>query len=675
MARPLLAGCLAAILLVGVGLSPALAAKPSDSLLPATTKGYLSVPSLSQLRDQFSRSEFGQLVNDPAMKPFVEDFKRQLRQQGMKQLEQFGLSWDELDGIPSGEVAVAAIQVSIDEGAIALLVDVTGNSRQAEAQLAKVGERLTQSGAKRVRRPDGDPLVVYQLPAEPGRKESPTIVYALQQNMLVAGDNVAVIEGILRAMTDGRDDSLASVRAYREIMTRCASSAAGLAPNLRWFIEPFGYAEVVRAATPLREKRKGPDLIKVFKDQGFSAVQGVGGFVNFSAGKYEVLHRTMVYAPAVAGHDPQDINKYNLAARMLRFPASGDLLPPAWVPRDVATCTSFNFDLHTAFTVINSLVDELVGEKGVCSDVMDSLRDDPEGPCVDIGKDLVAHLGNRITIISDNELPIGPKSERKVLAIETTDEQPVAAAVGKLMGADKDSRRHEFEGHVIWELVDCQSEMPKLEIETPGVVMRHSESDGACRCTDHNTRFFSTTAVCVADGQIFLSSHMSLLEKVLQQAKRTDGLTTADDFRLIAKQATAVGAGPLSFRVFSRTDQAFLPTYELVRTGQMPQSETILGKLLNSMSAEAREGQPRKQKIDGSQLPDFSTIQRYLGPAGSFVTSLDDGWMCVGLMLAPQPVVVNAPATSDQNKAASAPAPTNVGSRTGKGLHTRQTVR
>jgi hypothetical protein len=664
MARPLLVGFLAAILLACTSLSPALAARPFDSLLPATTKGYLSIPDLVQLQEQFNRSQFGQLANDPAMKPFVEDFKRQLRQRGMKQLEQFGLSWDELDGIPGGELAVAAIQISIDEGAVALLVDVTGHAPQAEAQLAKVSQRLIQNGAKRVRRADGDPLVVYQLPAEPGRKESPTVAYFLQQNVLVAGDNVAVIEGILHAMTDGRDDSLAGVTAYREIMGRCAGSAGGVAPNFRWFLEPFGYAEVLRAAAPLREKRKGPDLIKVFKDQGFSAVRGVGGFVNFAAGKYELLHRTMIYAPRVAGHDSQDINKYDLAARMLRFPAGGDLLPPAWVPHDVATCTSFNWDLHTAFNVVNSLVDEMVGEKGVCGDVLDSLRDDPDGPRVDIGKDLVAHLGNRITIISDNELPIGPKSERKVLAIETTDEQSVAAAIGKLMGAEKDSRRREFQGHVIWELVDSQAEVPTLEIETPGAVMRHSESDAACHANDHNGRFLSTTAICVADGQLFLSSHRTLLEKVLEQANRTDGLSTADDYRLIAKQATVLGAGPLSFLLFSRTDQEFMPTYELIRTGQMPQSETILGKFLNSMSAEAKEGMPRKQKIDGSQLPDFTNVQRYLGPAGSFVPSLDDGWMCVGLMLAPQPVVVNAPANSgDQNKAAAASPPAKVGSR------------
>src|ERR1700733_4441331 len=118
MIRPLLAAWIAAVLLACSGQSTAIAAKPADSLLPASTKGYLCVPDLCQLREQFNNSEFGKLANDPSLQPFVEDFKRQLRQQGIKQSEQLGLSWDELEGVPGGEVALAVVQVSVDEMAI-----------------------------------------------------------------------------------------------------------------------------------------------------------------------------------------------------------------------------------------------------------------------------------------------------------------------------------------------------------------------------------------------------------------------------------------------------------------------------------------------------------------------------------------------------------------------------
>ncbi len=451
--------------------------------------------------------------------------------------------------------------------------------------------------------------------------------------MLVASDNIAVIEVMLQAVDHECSDSLASVPAYHEIMERTGAAAGGMKPDLRWFIEPFGYAEVLRSSLPLREKRKGPDLVKIFKNQGFTAIQGVGGCINFSAGPYEVLHRTLVYAPPVAGRDPQSKDKYNLAARMLQFPIGGELQPQPWVPHNMSTYITFNWDLRSAFTVADTLVDEMVGEKGVFHDVLDSLRDDPDGPKVDIAKNLIAYLGDRATIISDCEVPVGPKSERKVFAAEVTNEQIVGDTIRRLMEADKSAHRREFEGYVIWELVDTESDVPVLEIETPGGAVAHSESNLPAH-RDREERFLSTRAVCVAQGHVFLSSHLEFLKEVLLQSRKADSLAAADDFRRVASQANSLGIGPVCLRGFSRTDEDFRPTYELIRTGQMPQSESSLGKLLNSLFGEGKEGAVRKQRIDGRELPDFDSVRRYLGPAGTFVTSANDGWLSVGFMLA-----------------------------------------
>ena len=54
--------------------------------------------------------------------------------------------------------------------------------------------------------------------------------------------------------------------------------------------------------------------------------------VNLAIDKYELLHRTAVFAPPVKpGED-----RYELAANMLDFPNGGDFEPQAWVPREVA---------------------------------------------------------------------------------------------------------------------------------------------------------------------------------------------------------------------------------------------------------------------------------------------------------------------------------------------------
>jgi hypothetical protein len=610
-------------------------ARPADSLLPASTKGFVSIPSVRELLNQLDRSRIGQLVNDPLLQPFIEELKRQAHEQGLRQLEQLGLSVTELANMPTGEVALAAIQLSPDEYASALVVDVIGHSDQATALLNRVADRMTKNGAKRLRRADGDGIIVYQFPAEPGRRNAPCAAYLLDRDMLLASDNVSVLEGMRQALVGQRGNSLADVKAYREIMARCESAAGGLAPSMRWFIEPFGYAEIVRAATALRDRRTGPDLIKICKEQGFGAVQGIGGFVNLSTGKYEVLHRTMIYAPAPAGKGSQDKDRFAGAARMLRFPDGGDLLPQNWVPNNAATYTTFNWDMATAFSCAGPLADQMIGQKGVFRDILASLRDDPDGPRVDLEKDLIAHLGRRITVITDYELPIGPKSERKVIAIELKDEPEVAATMRKLMSAERDARPRDFDGHLIWELVDTHTEVPALVVEAPGATLQHSESD-VNRPSPRNDRLLSTTAYCVADGNLFLASHIEFLQKVLRQAKstRADGLAAADDFRQVALQQNVVAAGPISFRVFTRTDREVRDTYELIRTGQMPQSESVLGKILNSLLSDNKQGGLRKQKIDGHLLPEFDSIQHYFGPAGSFVTTLDDGWLCTGLMLA-----------------------------------------
>ena len=137
----------------------------------------------------------------------------------------------------------------------------------------------------------------------------------------------------------------------------------------------------------------------------------------------------------------------------------------------------------------------------------------------------------------------------------------------------------------------------------------------------------------VAYGHLFVASHMSFLEKCYGRRTSKTGWPSCPDFRMIADQAKKLGAGEISFRLFSRTDEEYRPTYELIRTGQMPQSETLLGQLLNAMLGNGKDAAPRKQKIDGRTLPEFDAVSHYFGPAGSFVTSEPNGWFVVGFTM------------------------------------------
>jgi hypothetical protein len=244
-------------------------------------------------------------------------------------------------------------------------------------------------------------------------------------------------------------------------------------------------------------------------------------------------------------------------------------------------------------------------------------------------------------------LPITTKSERFLVAIEVTNEQAIAAAVEKFMKADPNAQRREFHGKALWEIMPAQEHVEELEIAIDPV-----PADNPGAATGPNA--MSTSAVCVIDGHLLIASHLEFLERILTVQQQGQSLTQAADFREVDSALNRLIQGPVSARTFRRSDEAYRPTYELLRQGKMPEAETLLGRLLNRLMTppeDEEEGILRKQKIDGRQLPPFETVRHYFTPAGVAVRSLDDGWMVVGATLTKQNQQVQAGAAPNVREA------------------------
>ena len=48
----------------------------------------------------------------------------------------------------------------------------------------------------------------------------------------------------------------------------------------------------------------------------------------------------------------------------------------------------------------------------------------------------------------------------------------------------------------------------------------------------------------------------------------------------------------------------------------------------------------REQQIDARKLPEYQMVRRYLGPAGMFVVSHEDGWSITGCFLSKETLEV-----------------------------------
>jgi len=664
------------VLSTGADLS---AARPSEELLPTTTKALVVVPDMKELRERFDATQLGALAKDPVMQPFVEDLKRQLRAKLNKTGGTLGLSWEDLEKVYGGEVAIAALQpwdhareqaaikeavardiararadgagaaqlmkiaensqasareaqikLRREQHAIVALVDVTGHLEEAAQLLARVGDDFKKRGAVQgTLNIDGLVMTSYTLPRVEAGKAPQLAFMGILGDRMIATDDADVARDIVGRIRQPSDDSLASLPAFATSLTRCREAFGGEQPHIRWFVEPFGYVDVSRAIEG-GPRRRGTDMLRVLENQGFSAIKGLGGFVQFDMGDCELLHRTFVYAPPVANSDSG--SRYELAANMLDFPNGGSLQPQNWIPRDLAMYTSFNWRTQEAFYAARTLVDEIAGGE-VFEEVLQSFATDENGPRVDIKKELVAHLGERATMISDYRLPVSPESERLLFAVEVTNEVEVARTVNKAMQADPAAKRRVVGDLVVWEILnEDPADVPELEISGNGFGF-DGFSETVVTEEDKEKPIIPNSAVTVAFGHLIVASHVDYIVDVLEHRVPADRLTSTHDYVAMQAMLARLGTGEGSFRVFTRTDEAYRVTYELFRQGKMPESESMLGKLLNRIWEPAEEGVVREPRLEGDKLPDFQVVRRYLGPAGIDIQTEDDGWTVVGCLL------------------------------------------
>jgi hypothetical protein len=633
---------------------------PSERILPDTTRVWVSIRQPDAVRASFNKTQLGKMLQDPAMQPFVKSFREQLRNSGRQRLKKLGLTLEDLEKIPSGELAIACVEPRKDVAAVVLLVDATGNERDLAALIEQMTDRIGKQGGRRLPPAAATPeLVAFQLPPDPAdRSGKPEFAaFASKGSALVIGDDVSVVADAFTRLSKGRPDSVESLPAFRPVMERTAKGLPAGRTPVRWYVDPLKYAGLMETLRNERERalprtgsknRSGEEQrdrrVDVLLRNGFDCILGAGGHVVFDAGSNEVLHHSLVYAPPLPGREPFGTNRFNSSARMLRFPNTTSIDPPEWVPRDIARWTAFEWDMKTAFKSAEPIVDDMVGEPGAFDDIIVTLREDPDGPQIEVERDLIEALGTRVVVVSDHVHPIDAEADRLLVAIEAKDAKLLAATINKSMQSEPDMRRVEHGGHVIWELVEKDITIPKLEVETSAGKIAHEDShqDDAEegrrsrreRLREREERLLPHSAVTVAHGHLFIASHIDFLQKVIDTSGGPEALAASADYKAVTAETLKLFPSKTALRSFGRAEETARPTYEAIKNGWMPSSKSLLGQMLNNMLSDGKPGSVRTQRIDGSTLPEFDVVRKYFGTSGLSVESTEDGWFVGGTTFA-----------------------------------------
>jgi hypothetical protein len=616
--------------------APVWAVPASDALLPKTTKGYISVAKAKEFQERWDRSQLGELFNDETMQPFVEDFRNQLRDDFGSIQRKLGFVPEDLYDVPTGELSLAIIERKDPEAVMSVMMDVTGNAKKADEFLAAVEKRFILKGGKKTTRKVGDTtLSVFTAPGEkPGKTQQTT--YFIKDNFLVGIDDAPEADAILKRWAGNATDSLKAVPAYTFTMERCRKQAGSMEPEIRFFVEPFGLIFAARTLST-RPLASGPDMTKMLYENGFDAVQGIGGYLNqLVDGGIEYLARASVYAPPVKGKE-NDPLRWNLSMRMMQLPNAAPTEPQSFVPRMLASYSTANLSLADMFDNIGPLFDAVQEHEDAWKTTLEGWKTDKYGPQVDVRKEFIANMGSRISLLTAYDTPATETSERSLVAIEAANEKELAKTLDKWMSHERDVKRREVGPYVIWERPKKAATAAVEEpIEIPGFGSSKKAGGKNKPPKRKRERVLPDQAVTVATGHLLMASDTQYLIDLLEGFAQRERLASSSDYQQVLAALNKLMPEERSGWAFGRSDEELRQNYELIRQGRMPAAKSIIGKMLNNMfttDEDVRAGTPRKQKIDGKTLPEFETVRRYFGPHGRIVHSEPDGWFITGAIM------------------------------------------
>lgn len=614
--------------------------KPAISLVPDTAAGIVRIPNLPMLCDAWKQTTLSALVNDPLMQPFV-DAQKKLSEQRTSTLGfNIGVRPREVLEMASGEVVVAWLPFDDPRRpfALAMVADIRGNRALADQVVTKIDADMKANGATLRTNDFGDESIrVYTLKTVPGQLKLDQVVITYNDTRLIAADRDSVVTSMLESVAgtnkvaklEAAEDFL-GVRKQIDPQVDDATTMAGV----QWFARPLAMGRIVKEAAKIDRGRQ-VDILNLLQRQGFDAVRAAGGQVSVGGPEFDLMHKGFIWAPPVAGQ----AERFRLAARVIQPVNLSAESIPAWVGGKIASFSQLNWNMGDAFWHVESLVDDAIGEV-IFRDLLDGIRDDEDGPRIDIAKDVIPNLGQRLYTLTDNVMPADQRSERVLVAIEITDTATLRKAVRRTM--------------------EVESNASLIPGPIPGVdvyrVLRTNEpSDfeaelfddlglGADEDPDRQPPLLNQWAITVIDasgaanagkqsGYLMFSSHPELLLETLARFAKTgnaDAFRDAPEVKNVLTKLEKLGAQERAYVRVARTDLTFRAKYGLLQAGKLRDSDSVLATLFRRIFISKDE-----EGIDlkNDKLPPFEQIEQHLRPAGGSSRATEMGWTLDGFLL------------------------------------------
>ena len=568
--RLAITGCLG-LAAVAASAKAGRAAEP-EKMLPDSTLFYVKVKNVAELRESFQKTDFGQLLADPAMKSLKDDIAGKVEKASQEVKAKLGVTIGELLSLPQGTATIAVVAKSDPKMPVALLVsaDAGKNAQTMTDVMMKSTEQAKQADSKvGTETFKGLTLHIIQPPKD-GDKPNPPLIWTNAGSVFHIATDLDALKDVI-SHADGRSDSLASVEAFAKTQGKLGTDSP-----IVWFFDINKSIKLLAKAGQAAQPAGGAaqNVEGMLQLTGINGLKAAAGNFSFNSGAFDSVSKVYFLAPSPT----QGILK------MFLMPPT-NLRPEPWVPANVASYQSLSWDLDKAYDALNDLVNQF--QPGMLQLLQQQLVGPNGGEPLDLQKDIFGPLGNRLTIVSDFKKPVKEDSQRYLFGIAVTDSKKFQATLNKIIEiAGAAPAKRDFQGTTIYDF-----KLPEM----PANAGNNPLSGG-------------TASLAIAKDTLFVATEPAFLESVLRGGGST--LADSEDFQAVAKQIP-----PKSSTLnYAKADEAARASYDSIKSGDFEKQ------------MKAAPNAPDFSKIfDKSKLPDFSVFAKYLAPGGGYGLMEDDG--------------------------------------------------
>lgn len=585
MKRTLARGAVVALaLLVGLtSLVPVATAAdpiPTERLLPRDVSVYVTVSNVNEFKQRWNQSLTGQLIQDESLAPFRADVKKQLDELSTQLHGEVGVTLNDLLELPSGEFSFAVMHLPGKPLVPVAFLDFGDGRPTVEVLLDKAAKALEEQGAQRSETDIEDTRVVtYTLPEKDADENDPApdgnapksptkIVYFLKDTFFVVSGDELALEAVLARWDGQHSQTFADNDVYRYIKERTKSPNAKALLN--WYIDPLTLLQRVITAGP-QAGVEAQMVLGFLPMLGLNKLKAFGGTFDMVAGDFDSVSRSMVYVET----PPAGV------LNVFQFPAI-EQAPPQWVSARASTYFGLNWDISTAYTAVEALVDMLQGP-GTLAAMIDGLAQQEGGPNLHLKADLIDQLSGRIHVASypSSERDTEMETQQFLIAVGLREPDKMRATLSKIANAEGfPGEIREFQSEIIYDIPAAGG----AGVGGPG-----------------------TMSVAVTQGHLMVAPNTVVLESAIR-GEADQPLASADDYRRVAAHFPP----KTSIIGFQKQYAQLKSLYDMARSGALAAFVP---------------------NVDFSTLPPFGQLEKYFRPTGTYAVPDERGALFVSFSL------------------------------------------